>query len=80
MDIPLAAIVRQVRRCRLAGETDQDAVDVLTIISAFWEATGEGAYVVGAPHNDPRDCPTYYDKCNCTVEMISGLLEDKKRT
>lgn len=80
MDIPLAAIVRQVRRCRLAEEADQDAADVRAIISAFWEATGEGAYVVGAPHADPRDCPTYYDKCNCTVEMIKDLIEDGKRT
>lgn len=69
----LAVIVRLVRWAR-ANPEDQNAKDALRIVGDYWDATGEGAYVVGAPHDKPEDCPTYYDGCNCTIEMLNDLL------
>jgi cell division protein FtsB len=27
------------------------------------------------PHNDPKDCPTFYDHCHCTVENLLHNIE-----
>ena len=33
---------------------------------------GEG---ITRPHHNPKDCPTYYDGCNCTVEVLVHNIE-----
>jgi hypothetical protein len=46
----------------------QDEID-------FWEECYNGE------HNNPADCPTWYDWCNCGVTMfneIERLLADRK--
>lgn len=74
---PISAIARQVRRAR-ANPDDSDSKDVLTIIAAYWDAMGEGAFVVGAPHSEIADCPTYYDGCNCTIDTLNAQIEYTK--
>lgn len=31
--------------------------------------------VVGAPHEKPEDCPTYYDGCRCTVDTLAHNIQ-----
>lgn len=35
--------------------------------------------LVGAPHNGPEHCPTYYDGCNCSVQWLESLIEDNEK-
>jgi len=35
----------------------------------------ESAWLVGAPHGSPSDCPCWYDKCLCTVENFAATIE-----
>ena len=29
----------------------------------------------GLPHSEPGECPTWYDKCNCTVENLQHNIK-----
>jgi len=39
----------------------------------------ESAWLVGAPHGSPSDCPCWYDKCLCTVENFAATIERAKQ-
>ena len=36
------------------------------------QGVGEG---ITRPHDGPERCPTYYDGCNCTVEVLAHNIE-----
>ena len=36
------------------------------------QGLGEG---ITRPHDGPEDCPTYYDGCNCTIEVLVHNIE-----
>ena len=40
------------------------------------QGVGEG---ITRPHDGPERCPTYYDGCNCTVEVLVHNIERAKR-
>ena len=40
------------------------------------QGVGEG---ITRPHDGPERCPTYYDGCNCTVEVLAHNIERAKR-
>ena len=40
------------------------------------QGIGEG---ITRPHDGPERCPTYYDGCNCTVEVLVHNIERAKK-
>jgi len=67
-DVP--ALIAELRRLREENARLKDRI-----------GKREDAFLIGAPHEAPAECPSYYDKCNCTVENLAGLIDiaDKLR-
>lgn len=76
--IPLGAVARLVRWSH-ENPDDWKSADFLEIIAAMWTCAGEGAFVVGAPHDKIADCPSWYDGCNCTIENFEGILDSNRK-
>lgn len=81
-DWPLKQITRLVSYARNKEVKDYQgniSQDILDLVHGFWKAKGENAFVVGAPHTNTADCPSYYDGCNCTIEALNSFIEDRQK-
>ena len=65
---------RTLQRTLLDTQIERDALRVQ--MKRAQQGIGEG---ITRPHDGPERCPTYYDGCNCTVEVLVHNIERAKR-
>ena len=65
---------RTLRRTLLDTQIEREALRVR--MERAQQGIGEG---ITRPHDGPERCPTYYDGCNCTVEVLVHNIERAKK-
>jgi len=65
---------RTLQRTLLDTQIERDALRVQ--LKRAQQGLGED---ITRPHDCPERCPTYYDGCNCTVEVLVHNIERAKR-
>ena len=65
---------RTLQRTLLDVQVERDSLRIQ--LKQAQQGVGEG---ITRPHDGPEGCPTYYDGCNCTVEVLAHNIERAKR-
>ena len=65
---------RTLQRTLLDTQIERDALRVQ--LKRAQQGLGED---ITRPHDCPERCPTYYDGCNCTVEVLAHNIERAQR-
>jgi hypothetical protein len=51
------------------------AMEILTVARALLKERDESPQPINNQHNEPADCPTWHDGCNCNVETLVYNIE-----